>query len=101
MTSSPISALTSMNRVERGRWKLVIRPVDRPEAVPGVMKIAVSPSNGWIAPVVGRAFEQAQRGRADGDQPPAGSARGVEAVGRPASMRPHSACIRARPYLRP
>jgi hypothetical protein len=26
MTSRPISALTSMNNVERGKWKFVIRP---------------------------------------------------------------------------
>ena len=46
------------------------------------MKIAVSPSNGWIVPVLaGRAFEQAQRGRADRDQPPARRPRCVEPLG--------------------
>ena len=43
------------------------------------MKIAVSPSNGAHLPVlVGGAFEQAQRGGADRDDPAAGGARGVE-----------------------
>ena len=46
------------------------------------MKIAVSPSNGWIVAVlVGRAFEQAQAGGADRDDPPAGRAHGVQPVG--------------------
>ena len=37
MTSRPIRALTSMNRVERGRWKLVITPGYRFRAVDGLM----------------------------------------------------------------
>ena len=45
------------------------------------MKIAVSPSKGRTVPVLARgAFEQAQRGGADRDQPPARRARGVEPI---------------------
>ena len=47
------------------------------------MKIAVSPSNGrMIAVLVGGAFEQAQAGRADRDQPPAGCAHRIQPLGR-------------------
>ena len=47
------------------------------------MKIAVSPSKGAIRPVlVGGAFEQPQRGRADRDDAAAGGAGRVEAGGR-------------------
>ena len=46
MTSKPISALTSMNSVDFGKWKLVIRPSIALKRYPGVMKMAVSPSKG-------------------------------------------------------
>ena len=39
-----------MNRVDFGRWKLVISPSMPLKRYPGVMKIAVSPSKGWICP---------------------------------------------------
>jgi hypothetical protein len=45
------------------------------------MKIAVSPSNGRSAVLVGGAFEQAERGGADRDDAAARGARGVEPVG--------------------
>ena len=47
------------------------------------MKIAVSPENGTnAAGLVGGAFENARRGRADRNDPPAGGARAVQRLGR-------------------
>jgi len=46
----PQSADTSMNKVERGRWKIGQHRVDGAEPIAGVMKSAVSPANGASVP---------------------------------------------------
>ena len=45
MVCSPQNAHTSMNSVERGRWKLVISTSTARKRKPGVMKIEVLPEN--------------------------------------------------------
>ena len=69
--------------------------VDRLEAVAGRdedRRVALERLDRAV--LAGRAFEQAQRGRADRDQPPARRARALSRSAVAASIRPHSACIR-------
>ena len=95
MTSSPISALTSMNRVDLRQMEVGDQAVDRLEAVAGRDEDrGVALERPDRAVLVRRAFDQAQAGRADRDQPPARRARTRSAARRSAaSIRPHSACI--------
>ena len=72
MVSKPEKAETSMNSVERGRWKLVISTSTTRKRKPGVMKMSVSPDEGLQRAGAARgAFEQAQAGRAHGNDAPA------------------------------
>ena len=65
-----------MNRVERGRWKLVSSDVDRAEAIARRDEDRGFAGEGGDEPVrVGRALQQPQARRADGDDPAAGRAR--------------------------
>ena len=50
MRSSPAKAATSMNKVERGRWKLVCNRSTTRNWKPGVMKMSVSPVQALIGP---------------------------------------------------
>ena len=84
MRSSPAKAATSMKSVERGRWKLVSSRSTARKRKPGTMKMSVSPR-----PRLDRAvmiarhrFEQAQRGRADRDDPAARRARRLDGARR-------------------
>src|SRR3546814_15407787 len=51
MRSVPANAQTSMNRVERGRWKLVKSRSTILKRYPGVMKMSVSPAKGRSRPL--------------------------------------------------
>ena len=73
---------TSISSVDFGRWKLVQQPVDDAEAVARRDEERGFGFAGAHAPgVVGRRFERAQAGRADGDDAAAARARRVDRGG--------------------
>ena len=83
MVSSPLKAATSMNSVERGRWKLVISTIDRLEPVAGRDEDRGFAGERPDRAVLGRRrLQQPQRRGADGDDAPAGGARAIEGGGR-------------------
>ncbi len=93
--SSPAKAETSMNSVERGRWKLVISTSTARKLVAGrdedrglrrERPDACRPRPAALS-------SRPQRGRADRDDAPARAARGVERVGGLRVTSPYSACI--------
>ena len=77
MRSSPAKAATSMNSVERGRWKLVSSRSTARKRKPGMMKMSVSPFHARHRTIVvaRHRFEQPQRRRADRDDAAAARAR--------------------------
>ena len=60
MVSRPEKAETSMNRVERGRWKLVIRASTARIGTPGVMKISVGPEKARRRPLASAALSRSR-----------------------------------------
>ena len=84
-----------MNRVERGRWKLVRSRSTARNRKPGVMKMSVSPLHGLMAPSWRRDTDSSSRSEVvpiDTTRPPrmrvASTARAVAG-----ETSPHSACI--------
>ena len=72
MVPRPQNADTSMNSVERGRWKLVISTSTHLNAIAGRDENrGVAGPRLYFAGVIGGTFEHAQRRRADAHDPPA------------------------------
>ena len=95
---------TSMNSVERGRWKLVSSTIDGLEAIAGRDEDSgLAAKRRAIVPSLCAAdFEQPQRRRADRDDAPAGGARRIDRLRRSLrSPRPIRHACDDPPYLSP